>query len=341
MVSSLLTAQMCLRTLLAAALCHRFVTVLAVNEPLKECKPAQQENDDATVDPPRLLIGMVSGSSPQTMARVVSSMRYMAEEEGFFPAWMIALYKGSMLDWGRVFAKAQKLKVRVKVYDARDGRHCPFCPKLQFQLEFARRAAKFDFVWLADEDMSFANFSMRTFWEFHGKWRPLIAQPTIRQHTQYDFFHNIHDEWVPCADWLKSVRTTFVEQQTTVFESRFFGWLAPRLAELAHAQQKMGSDWGADLVWCGAAKIYSDLYHLSNPPCAIVLVPQDHLNSHGITKTKEYINHSYALLGRLERRDFKDSTNKIVDAIADLCKESAASDDPFFLQNNFFDACKN
>lgn len=309
----------------------------AYTPPIPQCVsqavPAREHSD-----PPSLLIGIVSGSSPQTLTRVQASMQNMAHEQKLFPAWAIALYAGDVADWETIEFIASKLKVTLTIYDARKGRRCPFCPKLQFQIEMAHLAQDYDYVWLADEDMSFAHFALRDFWEFHRSGNaPLLAQPTILQHTQQPFFNVTHGPWAACAPWLKTVRTTFVEEQTPVFDTRFFLWLAPRLAEIARAQQLLGTSWSHDLIWCGAAKIYADTRHLPNPPCALVLVPQNHQNSHDLQKTDDYYTSSYSLISRLQSRDFNATTNKMVNAAAALCKESLMSPDPWFLQNNIFE----
>lgn len=313
------------------------------HEIIKGCTaepPAQyEEAPPQHGDLPRLLIGIVSGSSQATMERVVTSMQYMANEE-FFPAWAIALYKGAVADWVGVETAAKNLKVKVEVYDAAHNLTCPFCPKLQFQIRMARMASEYDYVWLPDEDMSFANFAMLDFWDYHlVKGAPLIAQPTIMQHTQVTFFNVTHGPWAPCARWLKSVRTTFIEEQAPVFDTRFFAWLAPRLAEVAETQQEWGTDVGHDHLWCGGAKLYADAHGIPNPPCAVILVPIDHQDAHSVKKTDHFRETSQAFLARIEARHFNEVTNRLFDAAAALCRESADSSDPWFVQNNRIEVC--
>lgn len=306
------------------------------HEVIKGCTadPPAQYPPRQHVDLPRLLIGIVSGSSQETMSRVIESMQYMANE-GFFPAWVIALWRDG--DWAHVEAEAKRLKVKLQVYYAAKGLSCPFCPKLQFQLKMP---SDYDYVWLPDEDMSFANFSMIDFWDYHlTSGAPLIAQPTIQQHTQVGFFNVTHGPWAPCAAWVKAVRTTFIEMQTPVFDGRFFAWLAPRLAEIAATQQEWGTDAGHDHLWCGAAKLYADAHGLPNPPCAAILVPQDHQNSHNLEKTDYYRESSQALVARIEGRHFNEATNHLLDAAGALCRESANSTDPWFVQNNRIEVC--
>ena len=93
---------------------------------------------------------------------------------------------------------------------------------------------------------------------------------------------------MPCA---------LVEQHAPLLDAAFFEWLAGAssgsrgvaLRELAALQDAAGSDWGLDMLWCGAARAYAfetavDAGALRTP-CALLLgVAIDHQNSCTIAK---------------------------------------------------------
>jgi len=72
-----------------------------------------------------------------------------------------------------------------------------------------------------------------------------------------------------------AVEILIVEQQIPVVSSRFWiEYLVPRVQVLAKEQQKRGSDWGLDSVWCR----HAGKFNPNVTSCAVIPVPISHLD---------------------------------------------------------------
>ena len=182
-----------------------------------------------------------------------------------------------------------------------------FRPKLLFQLTAAGVAKRRhrEYVWLADDDISFVGFDVAGFFALHAEvGAPLISAPLISassgRATQKPEFLSNRAQWAAAlhrSDTPRAVPCALIEQQAPLLDAAFFEWLAGAssgsrgvaLRELAELQDAAGSDWGLDMLWCGAARAYAfetavDANALRTP-CALILgVTIDHQNNRTIAK---------------------------------------------------------
>ena len=211
-----------------------------------------------------------------------------------------------------------------------DSSSMRFRPKLLFQLAapaLARRRQR-EYVWLADDDISFQGLDLRALFDLHrAVGSPLIAAPLIAPSkfggrvTQSSELLSNSAQWAPALRrvlaWesgmgdegvrmggtgvaalrARAVPSAMIEQQASLLDAAFFEWLAGAssgsrgfaLRELAELQDAAGSDWGLDMLWCGAARAYAfetaaGLDALRTP-CALLLgVAIDHLDNRTIAK---------------------------------------------------------
>merc|ERR1712232_836669 len=108
------------------------------------------------------------------------------------------------------------------------------------------------------------------------------------------------------------VDAAVIEQQSPVFDGRFFIWFfsSQAVQELEAIQQSIQSMWGLDRRWCGAARAYTELtdqeFHLPDtksrhnqtadrPACAQIFVGIDHLDTKSIHKDGNYFDRGYYL----------------------------------------------
>lgn len=214
--------------------------------------------------------------------------------------WAVALYKRKNETlWAPYEALADSLGVVLRIFDGRRSTSvtCPYCPKLQFQLGFVDIVAPYDYVWLADDDIGFDRMNYARFWSAHqAAGSPLIAQGTVRQSTQGGVFYVNAHQWSACSNASTHVHGRQIEQQAPVVDTGFFAWLFPDLEVLAAREQLLGSDWGHDLIWCGAAQIYIDtVLPAPRPTCAVILESYDHWDYKTTKKNKKYRNGSIEL----------------------------------------------
>lgn len=215
---------------------------------------------------------------------------------------------GSLL--GHACGRGDELDLTsVLVKAPREESAARFRPKLLFQLNAAgvAKRRRREYVWLADDDISFVGLDVAGYFALHASvGAPLISAPLISARlsrggaTQKPEFLSNRRQWaaalrrparpraVPCA---------LVEQHAPLLDAAFFEWLAGAssgsrgvaLRELAALQDAAGSDWGLDMLWCGAARAYAfetavDAGALRTP-CALLLgVAIDHQNSRTIAK---------------------------------------------------------
>jgi len=146
--------------------------------------------------------------------------------------------------------------------------------------------------------MSLRGFDFPVFFDimncaFSPRAPPLIMQPLIAGVKENTF------PFLKAANWANSsalsVYTDFVEQQAPLLDTSFFGWfilsVLEKVGELRQKILSTKSDWGHDLIWCGAAREYQ-LVSIERAPrtllgpsaCALVVygTPVTHLNLQSI-----------------------------------------------------------
>lgn len=90
-----------------------------------------------------------------------------------------------------------------------------------------------------------------------------------------------------------------VEQQVFLADAPFMQWFLdrPELQGIYDNQLLTPTDWGHDLLWCGAAREYN----ASAVPCAVVVTAEVyHLNTKTISKTEGYMQAGARMLGLLK-----------------------------------------
>ena len=188
----------------------------------------------------------------------------------------VVLHHGQVAPWKPLYSVAKKTGNRFYVAEGMmptgvDPHDHGFIPKLWFQAQATDWLKPYDYVWMVDEDMSFHfSFSYPEFWRRHQEefpqGPPLVAQPTIRQNTQFwPLLTNA--EVYPCET--RAAVTTYVEQQVPIFDAKFWLWLVPRMDSLKLRQVKLANDWVTDHVWCRAAEAYDK----SRTACAVITTP--------------------------------------------------------------------
>ena len=253
----------------------------------------------------------------------------------------VVLYSGSYDDWRAVrgVAKAtgnrfwlKKGEVPAGVNPSNHG----FIPKLWFQSQASEwvRSGGYEYVWMVDEDIAFhANFDYPEFWSRHQHeypdGPPLLSQPTIRQNTQSDrFIFNANT--YPCET--RVAVTTQVEQQTPLFDAKFWLWLEPRLTTLKNKQVELGSDWITDQSWCNAAARYDP----TRTACGVITTPIDHADKRtiGWDKGRDTIKTFYRqgrkaaewVCSMVMRRDRADAVDLATHAAQALLPPDASGD---------------
>jgi len=215
--------------------------------------------------------------------------------------WAVLLYgdNNTPSDWSLVSNEARMLGVRVVMIQGhvpREDVNERFHPKHMFQQQLVSLSFDYDYVWLLDEDISLANFQWDTFFRWHHLSfpPPIIAQPLIARNSQNKKFLVSMDQWEGHS--YIAAEVTFVEQQAPLMDAGFFRFFVNCSRELIVKQRQMGSDWGADEVWCGAAFLYSRDY-LKEPlrtACAIIMTPITHDNTK--EKSKRFMSSGFKLL---------------------------------------------
>ena len=188
----------------------------------------------------------------------------------------VVLHHGQVAPWAPLYDVANQTGNRFYVAEGKmpagvDRYDHGFIPKLWFQTQVTDWLEPYDYVWLVDEHMSFHfAFSYPEFWRRHQEefpqGPPLVAQPTIRQNTQFwPLLTNA--EVYPCET--RAAVTTYVEQQVPIFDAKFWLWLVPRMDSLKLRQVELANDWVTDHVWCRAAEVYNK----SRTACAVITTP--------------------------------------------------------------------
>jgi len=196
----------------------------------------------------------------------------------------IVLHHGQVDPWAPLYYVANHTGNRFYVHKGKmpagvDPDNHGFIPKLWFQTQVVVTdwIKTYDYVWMVDEDMSFhSGFSYPDFWRRHQEefpqGPPLVAQPTIRQNTQWEPLLANADVYL-CET--TAAVTTYVEQQVPIFDAKFWLWLVPRMLSLKLKQIELANDWVTDHVWCRAAGAYNK----SRTACAVITTPINHVDS--------------------------------------------------------------
>lgn len=261
----------------------------------------------------RLLVLQVSSSKPASRSRIRDSIVAV----GRFADWGVVLYDGSATDmWAAVARTARQLpcsfavRTGTRPSDAQEISGRKFWPKLLFWLQAVDWMSTREYVCLADEDISFRRFDMDSYWQrMHGAFTrgpPLISQPLIDA-IATDGYGDPRGKWAELLNsaelWqgsgVAAAETSYVEQQVAVVDTRFFLEHRKTWEQLAAMQHEVGSDFGLDTTWCGAAALYEP----RRPACALVMVAVEHDDTRALNWTRDpaFVKRSV----ELERRVYK------------------------------------
>jgi len=178
---------------------------------------------------------------------------------------------------------------------AKEIRGRKFYPKMLFWLQAMDVIAQHEYVWLADEDISFRGFALQAYWQrlqlaFGSRGPPVISQPTIATSATVEFgdprgkwieFLNTDEFWRDTG--IAAAEVSYTEQQAALVDARFFVREHAAWEALAQAQHQAGSDFALDSLWCGAATLYAP----SRVACAIINVPIDHDDTRALNWTSD------------------------------------------------------
>ena len=236
----------------------------------------------------------------------------VVHSQGWIMDWGVVVYDGDpqMSDWAPVRAVAALLGIKLTLY--RSQLQPGFHPKQTHQHHFRRMVEDHHLgVWLLDEDMSLARTNLTNYLATHScafeGGRPVVAGVAIRQSTQH-FWPSNWISWTPGAayGWLGgalALRVSYVEGQAPLLDAKFFVWFFDKLEKETPAHNSplgrqapfwdvldaLGTDWGVDELWCGAAAEWGqaadgDAARAARPPCIMIREPIDHENTESIRK---------------------------------------------------------
>jgi hypothetical protein len=289
----------------------------------------------------RILVAVVADSSDMTRARVSDGMRHIDEtssSHGSRMDWTICAYDDGASRWQDVAAMMLSSARLVSVINAtapglmdpEQRRARGVHRKRAVEAAWgARGLDAWDAVWLADADIAFGAFDLATFLQrracaLHGG-PPLIVQPVVRQNTQcwpynYETYHTRSSMKLghravspepadPLWEKVLALRTAWVESQAALLDAQFLAWfyttpVVKRVLLLQNLTYHVS--WGTDAIWCGAAKEFAAMHHLTRDPCAVITVPIDHMNTKSIgSKGGSYLVHGFRLLERAKIVNFR------------------------------------
>ena len=261
-----------------------------------------------------LLILQVSSSKPSCKRRIVESIEALHR----LASRAVVLYDGSSPDEWTMAAQAAarartKLEVRSGIRPeskARVLRGRAFYPKMLFWLQAVDIMARHEYIWFADEDISFRSFDLPTYWvrfrmAFRHRGPPVVSQPTIAA-PPTETYGDPRGKWIELLNahplWsgsgVAAFETSYVEQQAALVEAAFFLRENSTWQTLARAQYDAGSDFALDTLWCGAASLYAS----ERVACAIIPIPIEHDDTRALnwTANRDFMKRSK----RLEKRAY-------------------------------------
>jgi hypothetical protein len=201
-------------------------------------------------------------------------------------------------------SKSKRSRVRVVVQKLS-------VPKTVLYRELLPHLRHYRHALLLDEDISLLGFDLPSFAATvrcaFSPAPPLIAQPAIAESNQFFQYVNLNSwQRSPSLRAVALAESGLVEQQVPYFDSLFFEWFVRHvLAFTKDTALFYGVDWGHDMSWCRAAKMYSVLVlnrSIHTAVCAIApgATPVHHLDTNSITN--KHLNRSF----------FRIKSNKVV-----------------------------
>lgn len=187
--------------------------------------------------------------------------------------------------------------------------HHSLIPKQVFYRDLLNYTANYKTIVVLDSDIDYKYFNFSFGMEIKDcvfNHPPLVVQPQITRNTISKLLYT--STWEGSNDIL-AAKTFIVEQQTPIFDARFFEWFVNRLLNVTFDLHILhGNDWGADMTWCTAALFYGrEVLGWSNysTPCAVIIGAGyvDHVTSLKVVKKTE----GYMLGGRIMRRFYMDT----------------------------------
>ena len=246
-----------------------------------------------------LLVGVVADSQPPTRARACANVEVLSKG-GWLLDWAVVAFDDQSAQWVDVAACAERQAVSLWVRDGGWARSGRFVGKHTHQWRFLVAAAEqHSALWLIDADVSFATFDMAAFvrgWHCaFDSGPPLIAQPVSRQNAQEYWTSNLNAYQTggvlgAVYGEVVGLKSPYVEIQAPLIDAAFLHWLYGQLGGFAFVakQMELGTDWGLDVIWCGAAKDYARTRRLHRTPCGVLAVPFDHDDDRVIEKSFEF-----------------------------------------------------
>ena len=287
------------------ALCSRS-NMLCRIRPLRSTAPRQSE----------LLIGLVAGARPETRRRLEAAMQRTsgggdgggAEQKADYA---VVLYDGKVDSWINTHRMAKELGVSLTIEDAQLTERTKegelgkiYRSRMSYQIRFLRYAIHYELLLMLDEDMGLANFDLDGFLQRHHclwKSRPLLLQPLINTTAigadglkglaQMKGLTSLKaNQWMRKTEAMTlGAESSVVLSSAVLVDVEFFYWLCGRVGALLRQQSKLRSEYGIERIWCGAAKVYSEVV-LREPEriaCGVATLPleHDHSGIHSVDST--------------------------------------------------------
>jgi GR25 family glycosyltransferase involved in LPS biosynthesis len=173
--------------------------------------------------------------------------------------------------------------------------------KFFFLAEILVELPQFQKFLLVDSDFNLDGFPWS---DFFARSENSVISGTTRRQIEQDIYENMFKptrQWFKLMDnkwWSKNMpdtqvtKTYFIEQSFAVFDSRFSQWFFSQILTSKYltyisndSRHLIESDFGPDLLWCGAAFDWiSRLSHsIHIQPCVLVILPIEHCDFRQIT----------------------------------------------------------
>lgn len=248
----------------------------------------------------QMLYLTVVSSSDKVRNRMLKNMNATISK-GMPMDYLFILHSGATGDWNDIKSAAESWPIRFYICECKFPlNRPPYVPKLYLQRQFPSIVKKYEYVWLADDDISMVNFDYKRFWHLHltafPSGPPVVSQPVIRQNTQGNLPSLNLNYWEKKKEIIGT--TNFIEMQIPLLRVTFWHWLLPVLRSLIDKQVEMQNGWGIDAIWCEAASTFSSAHDTA---CGIIAVPIDHENDKTIMKSKEFVDNGWAIIGWMRK----------------------------------------